>query len=100
MKQDFRVSDGKVLVSLSGSMYVEEAAVLRERLLEYSDQGYKQFAIDMGGVDYIDSSGLGVLVAIHKRAVQKGGEVVLTGLRGIVKELFELTRLTKVFTIR
>lgn len=100
MKQDFSVADGKVMVGLSGSMYVEEAAVLRERLLEYSDKGYNQFVINMGGVDYIDSSGLGVLVAIHKRAVQKGGEVVLTGLRGVVKELFDLTRLSKVFTIK
>lgn len=99
MKQEYSVADGKVKVSLSGSMYVEEAAVLRERLLDYADKGYKLFFIDMSGVDYIDSSGLGVLVAIHKRAVQKGGEVELHGLRGVVKELFELTRLTKVFTI-
>lgn len=100
MKQDFRVEDGTVVVKLSGSMYVEDAAVLRERLLEFSGKDYSRFVIDMSLVDYIDSSGLGVLVAIQKRALQKSGEVTIAGLQGIVRELFELTRLNKVFTVR
>lgn len=99
MKQNFSVEEGKVKVTLEGSLYVEEAAVLREKLLDFADRGYKNFMIDMTGVEYIDSSGLGVLVAIQKRALQKGGGVILAGLAGVVKELFELTRLHKVFEI-
>ena len=63
-------------------------------------KGHKTFIIDLGGVDYIDSSGLGTLVAIHKRALQNGGSVVIKGLHGLVKDLFELTRLDKVFEIQ
>lgn len=100
MKQDFMVVNGEVLVSLTGSLYVEEAAALREKLLEYIQAGQRNFAIDLRGVDYIDSSGLGVLVAIQKRALQSGGKVVIKGLQGTVKELFEMTRLTKVFEIQ
>jgi anti-sigma B factor antagonist len=100
MKHTIRVDGDKVMVKLDGSMYVEDAADLRERLLAYSGQGYNRFVIDMTLVDYIDSSGLGVLVAIQKRALQQGGEVAITGLKGIVKELFELTRLDRVFTVR
>lgn len=100
MKQEYNVTDNKVKISLAGSMYVEDAAVFRERLLDYANKGHKLFHIDMSGVDYIDSSGLGVLVAMHKMALQKGGELALYGLRGVVKELFELTRLIKVFDIR
>ncbi len=100
MKQTVRAEDDKVMVKLDGSMYEEDAAFLRERLLEYVGNGYSRFVIDMALVDYIDSSGLGVLVAIQKRALQKGGEVAITGLKGIVKELFELTRLDKVFIVR
>ena len=100
MKQEFTVSGERVEVLLSGSMHVEEASVLRERLLEYIESGAKEFRIDMAGVDFLDSSGLGVLVAIHKRALQRGGEVVLIGTRGPVLEIIELTRLNKVFAMR
>lgn len=100
MEQDFRVEGDRVIVKLAGSMYVEGAATLREKLLVFNDEGYSRFVIDMSMVEYIDSSGLGVLVAVQKRALQRGGEVTLAGLQGIVKELFELTRLDRVFTVR
>lgn len=80
-------------------MYVEEAAVLREKLLVFMESGHKEFIIKLNQVDYVDSSGLGVLVAIQKRALQIKGGVTLIGASGVVKELFELTRLNKVFTM-
>jgi anti-sigma B factor antagonist len=100
MIQEITVAENHVLVSLSGSIYVEEAAQLRESLIGYIEKGHKTFIIDLGDVDYIDSSGLGTLVAIQKRALQNGGSVVIKGLKGLVKDLFELTRLTKVFEIQ
>lgn len=100
MKQEFQASNGQVTVNLTGSLYVEEAAALREKLLEYIQSGNCSFLVDLKNVDYIDSSGLGVLVAIQKRALQNGGKVTIKGLQGTVKELFEMTRLTKVFDIQ
>jgi anti-sigma B factor antagonist len=93
-------SNEEVIVTLAGSMYVEDAAILREKLIVFMESGYKTFIIKLNGVDYIDSSGLGVLVAIQKRALQKKGGVTLIGANGIVKELFELTRLNHVFTMQ
>ena len=58
------------------------------------------FLLDLEKVDYIDSSGLGVLVAINKRTLQNRGKLIIKGINGLVKELFELTRLTKVFEIQ
>lgn len=100
MIQEVTVLNDQVLVTLSGSIYVEEAAAIRENLISYIDRGNKTFVIDLSDVDYIDSSGLGVLVAIQKRALQNGGSVIIRGLKGLVKDLFELTRLTKVFEIQ
>lgn len=94
------ISSSQVELMLSGKIYVDEAAVIRENLLQHLAQGRIHFLIDMSQVSYIDSSGLGVLVAIQKRALEQHGEVVLRGLYGAVKEIFELTRLTKVFEIR
>jgi anti-sigma B factor antagonist len=86
-------------VRLSGSCYVEDAGELRETLVKAAEEGGADFHFDFSGLDYIDSSGLGVLISIQKRAAKNGGKVHVTGLQGLVKELFELTRLVKVFEI-
>ena len=100
MIQEITVTDNHVVVNLSSSIYVEEAAQIRESLIGYIEKGHKTFVVDLGNVDYIDSSGLGTLVAIQKRALQNGGSVIIKNLKGLVKDLFELTRLTKVFEIQ
>lgn len=88
-----------VKFSLSGSLYVNEATILREKMLEHIREGQLEFLLDFAGVEYIDSSGLGVLVSMHKRVREQNGKIVLRGLNGEVKKIFELTRLTKVFEI-
>lgn len=99
MRINTNVVDNQVIVELTGSMYVEGAELLREKLIKYMEDGQKHFLIKMAKVDYIDSSGLGVLVSIHKRTRQANGSLVISGIAGFVKELFELTRLDKVFTM-
>lgn len=100
MSIDIRVDKQEVYVELEGKLYVEDAALMREKLLPLIDQGKSRFVFDTHRLNYIDSSGLGVLVAIHKRAIERGGGIVVQGLQGAVKELFHLTRLNKVFDIR
>jgi len=92
--------DNQLQVNMEGSIYVEEATALRKSLLGYIDTGHVSFLIDFSQVDYIDSSGLGALVAIQKRALQHGGSITITGLQGLAKDLFELTRLNKMFEIQ
>jgi anti-sigma B factor antagonist len=93
------VAGNQMKVELAGNIYVAEAAVLRELLFGYVHKGQKKLTIDFTEVEYIDSSTLGALVAVQKQAKQNGGGVVVTGLHGLAKELFEMTRLTKVFEI-
>lgn len=97
MTSNIVVTNEQIIMTINGSVYVEEAALIREQLVDYLDKGYKYFVINMGNVDYIDSSGLGVLVGIQKRAIKNGGSVRIKDIKGLVKELFELTRLIKVF---
>ncbi len=87
------------VVSLGGSMYVEDSATVREQLIELLEEGIINLTFDLSALSYIDSSGLGVLISIHKRCLQKGGRMVITGLRGMVEELFKLTRLDLVFNV-
>lgn len=91
---------GQVVVKLEGKIYVDDAAELREKLLTEIQQGRLDFLFLMERVMYMDSSGLGVLVAIQKRALEQGGRgIKIQGLSGAVKEIFELTRLNRVFEI-
>jgi anti-sigma B factor antagonist len=80
-------------------MYVEDSASVREKLIELMEEGAVNLTFDLSGLTYIDSSGLGVLISLHKRCLQKGGRMVITGLRGMVEELFKLTRLDLVFNV-
>jgi len=97
MVQEICIEENHVQVNLSGSMYVAEAALLRENLVDHIAQGHKNFIIDLGAVDYIDSSGLGTLLHIRKQTLKKGGSVTINGLQGLVKELFEMTKVNDLF---
>ena len=55
--------------------------------------------LDLSHVDYINSTGLGMLVSIQKQARKCGGSIQFKGIQGLVKEVFELTRLINVFEI-
>ncbi|MCP2349245.1 stage II sporulation protein AA (anti-sigma F factor antagonist) [Nonomuraea roseoviolacea subsp. carminata] len=56
--------------------------------------------IDMQGVEVCDSSGLSVLVYVHKAVTASGGRLLLAGLNGRCKHLFAITALDKFFDIR
>ena len=86
-------------LQLKGGIYVREAGKLREELLAAFEKGHYHFDLDLGEVTHIDSAGLGVLIQVHKRVAPKGGEVVMRGLHGAVKDLFYLTRMDRTFRI-
>lgn len=83
----------------AGSMYVENFAAIREQLIGLLEEGMIHLTVTLSGLDYVGSSELGVLISIHKRCLQKGGKMVVTGLRGMVEALFKRTRLDLVFNI-
>ena len=99
MVQEINVAENHVQVNLSGSMYVAEAALLRENLVNHTAKGRKNFIIDLGDVDYIDCSGLGTLLHIRKQTLKNGGSVIIQRLQGLVKDLFEMTRVSNLFEI-
>ena len=100
MFQETKIVDEQLQVILTGSIYVQDANAMRKTLNTFIDNGQMSFLIDLSQVDYIDSTGLGMLISVRKQAMLSGGSVRLKGLNGLVKELFELTRLTKVFEIQ
>jgi anti-sigma B factor antagonist len=99
MKLDIDKNGNAARIRISGSMYVEDSASAREKFLALLEGNISNMTLDLSGLDYIDSSGLGMLISIHKRCLQQGGRMTISGLRGMVEELFTLTRLDLVFNV-
>ncbi|MCP3032413.1 STAS domain-containing protein [Halobacillus sp. A1] len=97
MIQQIKRLDREVVVRLSGSIRVDEAADLREKLLIEIEEGYNILKIDFSQVTFLDSAGLGVLVTIYKRVRHRGGALIIQRASNSILELFKLTRLTQVF---
>jgi len=74
------------------------ADALRKQLQEHIQDGANKIVIDLSKVDFIDSLGIGAIVA-GKKSLKSGGELVLAGANRNVLTMFRLTRLDKEFKI-
>ena len=75
------------------------APTLRECLFSLSEQGNPRAVVDLEGVDFLDSTALGVLVGAHKRFVQAGGGLVLVCTMARILRVLEVTGLARVFAV-
>jgi anti-sigma B factor antagonist len=87
------------IISVTGEIDVYTAPTLRERLNEVVANGEYQLIVDMAGVDFLDSTGLGVLVGGLKRARSHEGSLQLVCDQEKILKVFRITGLTKVFPI-
>ena len=72
---------------------------LKNQMLKLFEEGKHNLVVDLQGVRFVDSSGLGALVSGFKNASSRNGNLKLAGLQLQVKSMFELTRLHRVFEI-
>ncbi len=95
-----QVGDVTVL-DISGRISLGEGNVmLRDMVRDLADKGNNRIILNLGEVNYIDSSGLGELVKTHTTVRNKGGELKLTNLNQRVHDLLQMTRLSAVFDIQ
>lgn len=94
-----REQDGRTVVQVEGEIDVYTAPVLREHLNEAVAEGRHHLIIDMTGVDFLDSTGLGVLVGSLKRIRSHDGSLQLVCDQEKILKVFRITGLTKVFPI-
>jgi anti-sigma B factor antagonist len=89
----------RTVISVSGEIDVYTAPTLRERLNELVAQGEYDLVVDMAGVEFLDSTGLGVLVGGLKRTRSHQGTLRLVCDQEKIIKVFRITGLTKVFPI-
>ncbi|HYZ94052.1 MAG TPA: STAS domain-containing protein [Actinomycetota bacterium] len=88
-----------MVVHLQGEVDLASAPQLRRGIYDLIDQGNHRIAIDLTGVEFMDSTGLGVLIGALKRLREAGGAMVLAGIRPAVGRVLEITGLDRIFTI-
>jgi anti-sigma B factor antagonist len=98
MKVALRQIGNVSVLDLSGKITIGEGdMVLRDKVHELLDAGKNQILLNLEKITYMDSAGIGELVACYKRAREKGGTVRLLKPSGKVKDLLQLTKLEEVF---
>jgi len=101
MKVSSRQVDGVTILDLSGRITLGEGSVqLRDAVRELLAKGQKHILLNLGDVNYIDSSGIGELVSAYTTARNQGGELKLLNLTKKVHDLLQITKLYTVFDVK
>jgi anti-sigma B factor antagonist len=88
------------VVALKGRIVLGEgSSALRERIKSLVDDGKKKIVLNMANVTYIDSAGLGTLVAAHISVKKQGTTLLLSDLGNKFYEVLQITRLLTVFSV-
>lgn len=89
--------DDVTLIEVGGQLIVGNRQLLKEQVLDQLERGDRKFILDFSKTDYIDSSGLGVLVTLSKKIREQEGQLSLVSLSEDLRTLFELTKLDTLF---
>jgi anti-sigma B factor antagonist len=92
-----RTEERAEVVTVAGEIDIATYGQLRSMLITAVDAGPGTVVVDMSGVEWIDSTGLGTLVGALKRAREKHGTVRVAGAPGRIAKHFQVTGLSKVF---
>jgi anti-sigma B factor antagonist len=100
LKMSNREVDGVSVVVLDGRIVLgEESNALREKVKSLIADGKKKVVLNMANVTFIDSAGLGTLVAAHHSAKSQGAALKLAHLGSKFQEVLQITKLLTVFDV-
>jgi anti-sigma B factor antagonist len=93
------LKDGELVVIEPKGNFVggDETDELRDTVKQYSDKGNTKLVIDLGGVLYLNSTALGVLISAHANYAKRSGKIVLCQLNKNLENLFVITKLSLIF---
>ncbi|HLZ52576.1 MAG TPA: STAS domain-containing protein [Candidatus Acidoferrum sp.] len=85
------------LIDLHGRLTFFEVGVLRENVSRLLEEGRKHIVLNLSGLQYLDSSGIGELARIYVMVLKGGGEIKVVGLSRNVEDVLKVTHLYQVF---
>ena len=101
MKASTRRVEGITILDLSGRITLGEGSgVLRDQIRDLLRKGENKILLNLGGIDYIDSSGIGALVSAFTAVRDQGGELKLLNLSKKVRDLLQITKFFTIFDVK
>ena len=95
-----REVNGTIIIDLSGRLTMgEPCAAVRDEVQDQVGQGSRKILLNLAGVRYIDSSGIGELIANYTTVGRSGGQLKLLNLTDKVQDLLVITKLLTVFDV-
>jgi anti-sigma B factor antagonist len=92
------LDNGIGLIEAKGSLVGgDETLELRQAVAGFLEREYSKLIIDLGGVTYLNSTAIGVLVSAHASYARKGWHIKLCGMNKNITNIFVITKLTLVF---
>ena len=86
-------------LDLEGEVDVYTAPLLRQAIMDQVEAGTKHLLVDLTKVEYLDSTGLGILIGGVKRLKEQDGSLRLVGPSARITRIFEITGLNKIFDV-
>lgn len=87
------------MLGLSGELDYHSSPELREKLTELTSKQSPKILVDLGGVDYMDSSGIATFVEAFQKSKRYQGRLILAALTPTVRGVFEIAKLDSIFEI-
>ena len=99
MHIDQKASGDVTVIKITGDITLNQGGdvLLKDKIQSLLQQGQKKLVLDLGGVAYVDSAGLGQLVQIHATARNNGGSLRIANVTKKLKDLLVVTKLVTVF---
>ncbi|MDZ7316620.1 MAG: STAS domain-containing protein [candidate division KSB1 bacterium] len=94
-----KMQSGAAIVHIEGEVDMFSSPEARRAIMELIRKKTPKIIVELEGVPYMDSSGLAVLIEGLRQCGEYGGSLAVAGVRDNVREVFELTRLDRVFKI-
>lgn len=90
---------GQLVVYVNGEIDIYTSEEFKRKLNEAAELGNVCIIVDCGGLQYIDSTGLGIFVGVFKKLKQQNRNIKIINLKDSIKKLFSITSLDKLFDI-
>ena len=99
MQIDEQVKEDVTIVKVTGDITLNKGGdvILKDKINSLLQQGRKKLLLDLGGVAYVDSAGLGQLVQVKVTAERSSADLKLLNITKRLKDLLVVTRLSTVF---
>lgn len=99
MDVKLRNKSGVAILDLAGRMDINASEAINQNVDEILNGGGRKMLLNFSQIDFVSSPGLVILVSILKKVRKMQGKIMLCNLQSYVKEVFEVTQLTKVFDV-